>query len=215
MEKPYKFAATRQELQTLFLSSLLPLTPHAQQRAGCAGQSHDPIVEVDPPQRRGGDSNVAQIAQQLDFNGIQLLSKLLLLDHLLRIRRRRNNLRPSLQPIQRINALHNTKRNTAKPRLIGVTQERSTMRALPNPRSVEDISAIQQHVGSVAELAPHGGGLDDRVERGAVRGDGGGLEVLDELAHAHQLARCAELLLGCVEGRDGREGPVCAVEVPC
>ena len=172
MEKPYKFAATRQELQTLFLSSLLPLTPHAQQRAGCAGQSHDPIVEVDPPQRSRGDSNVAQIAQQLDLDGVQLLSKLLLL------RRRRNNLRPSLQPIQRINALHNTKRNTAKPRLIGVTQERSTMRALPNPRSVEDISAVQQHVRSVAELAPHGGGLDDRVERGAVRGDGGGLEVL-------------------------------------
>ena len=88
------------------------------------------------------------------------------------------------------------------------------MRALANPRSVEDIGAIQQHVGSVAELASNSSRFDNGVEGGAIRGDGGGLEVLDELAHAHQLARGAELLLGGVEGRDAAEGPVRAVQVP-
>jgi hypothetical protein len=38
--------------------------------------------------------------------------------------------------------------------------------------------------------------------------------VLDELADAHQLTRKAELLFGCLEGRDAGLRMVCAVEVP-
>lgn len=39
--------------------------------------------------------------------------------------------------------------------------------------------------------------------------------MLDEFPHAQQFARVAEGFLRGVEGRDGGERAVCAVQVPC
>ena len=76
-------------------------------------------------------------------------------------------------------------------------------------------SIIAKHVQSIAQLASHSRKPQHGIHALRIAGHGRSLEVLDKLAHAHQLARGAERLLGRIKGRDGRRGPVGAVKVPC
>lgn len=75
-------------------------------------------------------------------------------------------------------------------------------------------SIIKQHVESISKLPSHRRDPQDGVHGLCIAGDGRGPEVLDKLADAHQLARCAKRLLCRIERRDGALRPVGAVEVP-
>jgi hypothetical protein len=74
---------------------------------------------------------------------------------------------------------------------------------------------VQQHVKCITQLSAYGGEPQHGVHGFGIACDGGGAEVLDELADAHQLARRTELLLGRLIRRDGGLWAVRAVEIPC
>jgi hypothetical protein len=59
---------------------LLPLRIHPQQRANRTRDAHDAVIELGPAQRRRGNGDVAQVAQQLQTHGIYLARELLRLD---------------------------------------------------------------------------------------------------------------------------------------
>jgi hypothetical protein len=74
---------------------------------------------------------------------------------------------------------------------------------------------IGEQIARIPELPPHGRVPQHGIHALRIARDGRRLEVLHELAHAHQLTREAELLLCRLEGRDRRGGVVRAVQVPC
>lgn len=75
-------------------------------------------------------------------------------------------------------------------------------------------SIIQQHISRVSQLATDRRIPQHRIDTLCIAGHRRSLEVLDELADAHQFTRKAELLLGRFEGRDAGLRMVCTVEVP-
>jgi len=74
---------------------------------------------------------------------------------------------------------------------------------------------VAEHVERIAQLSPNRREAQHRVHALRIACDRRRAEVLDELAHAHQLARRAKRLLGGFKGRDAGLGPVGAVQVPC
>ena len=88
--------------------------------------------------------------------------------------------------------------------------------ALPGSdlHGVEDGGGVEGEVAGVAELAADGGVAEDGVHGLGVGGGGGGLEVLNILADAEELAGEAELGLEGGEGGGGAAGRVGAEEVP-
>jgi hypothetical protein len=87
-------------------------------------------------------------------------------------------------------------------------------KGLLSPRYTYHGRIIQQHICCIPQLTANRRISQHRIHPLCIAGHGRSLEVLDELADAHQLAREAELLLGRLEGRDAGLGMVCAVEVP-
>lgn len=88
--------------------------------------------------------------------------------------------------------------------------------ALADAGGVEDGGHVEGQVAGIAQLAADGGVLEDGVHCAGlgVGGGGGGLEVLDVLADAHQLAGEAELLLDGGPRGDLGGGAIGPVEVP-
>ena len=85
---------------------------------------------------------------------------------------------------------------------------------LADAGGVEYGAGVAGEVARVAELAADGGVAQDGVAALGVGGEGGGLEVLNVLADAHEFADEAKLLLGGGPGGDGGGGAVGAGEVP-
>ena len=75
-------------------------------------------------------------------------------------------------------------------------------------------SIVKKHVSCIPELSSHRRVPQHWVHAPRITCDGRGLEVLDELADAHQLARQAELLLSRLPWRNRGSGVVRAVQVP-
>ena len=75
-------------------------------------------------------------------------------------------------------------------------------------------SIVAEHVECISQLSSYGCEPQHGVHGLGIAGYSRGAEVLDELAHAHQLARRAEGLLGRFIRGDGRSGSVGAVQVP-
>jgi hypothetical protein len=76
-------------------------------------------------------------------------------------------------------------------------------------------SIIKNHIPRISQLSPNRRKPKHRIHALRIARDRRRLEVLHKLAHAHQLARQPELLLGRLEGRDGGLRVVGAVQVPC
>ena len=75
-------------------------------------------------------------------------------------------------------------------------------------------SIVTKHVECVSQLSSYGCEPQYWIHALGIAGYSRGAEVLDELAHAHQLARRAECLLGRFIRGYGRRGSVRAVQVP-
>lgn len=75
-------------------------------------------------------------------------------------------------------------------------------------------SVITQHVKCISQLPSNSGKPQHGIHALGIGRYGRSLEVLDKLAHAHELARLAKRLLGRIERRDGRCWAVGAVQVP-
>ena len=92
-----------------------------------------------------------------------------------------------------------------------IPHSRFEQKGLPSPRCTYHGSIIQQHIRRVPQLAANRRIPQHRIHPLCIAGYCRSLEVLDELADAHQLARETELLLGRLEGRDAGLRMVCAV----
>lgn len=216
------------------LRSLLPLRVDTQQAAHGAGQADKAIVELGPSESRARDGDVAQVADELDAHSVGLPLYLLLLDDTLAILLR-DVLRALAKLVERVKRRDDAEGDAREPGTVALAEEALRGGELADrcgiqlegagqyamPSSYEGRAGdthhsgiVQQHVPRISELAPDGGIPQHRVHRLCVAGHGSSLEVLDKLAHAHQLPRQAELLLGRLEGRDRRLGMVGAVEVP-
>lgn len=80
---------------------------------------------------------------------------------------------------------------------------------------VDERQDIETEVARISELAADGQVLQDGVGRVlVVKGDSGGLEVLDEFAGAEHFSRQAKLFLDGVPGGNGGFGVVGAEEIP-
>ena len=75
-------------------------------------------------------------------------------------------------------------------------------------------SIVTEHVERISQLSSYGCEPQYGIHALGIAGYSRGAEVLDELAHAHQLARRAECLLGRFIRGYGRRGSVRAVQVP-
>jgi hypothetical protein len=218
------------------LSSLLPLPPNAQQRTRRTRQPDNTIIQINPTERRTGNGDVANVANQLDLDGIKLLLQLLRLNHLLRVGGGSNRLGVLEQVVVRVQARGDGEGDTRKPSAVALAQETGGEGGFADRCCVElagllvsylleygvssgcfgtyHTSIIAQHVECISQLPSHSGKSQHGIHRLRIAGDGRSAEVLDKLAHAHQLARRAERLLGCFIRGDGRGGAVRAVQVP-
>lgn len=73
---------------------------------------------------------------------------------------------------------------------------------LPDTGGIGHGGRVKRQVAGVANLTTDGGVAQEAVEGFGIGGHDGGLEVLDVLADAEDLARQAELLLGGFPGED-------------
>lgn len=93
-------------------------------------------------------------------------------------------------------------------------RQRLGSRPLANARRVAHGQHVKGQVSRVSDLAADGGVAQEGLERLCVGGLGGGLDVLEVLSDAHNLAGEAELLLDGVPGGHLGRGAVGAQEVP-
>jgi hypothetical protein len=77
-----------------------------------------------------------------------------------------------------------------------------------------DAEIIQQHIPRIPQLSPNRRKPQHRIHALCIARNSRSAEMLDELAHAHQLARRAELLFRGFERGDAGCGAVGAVQVP-
>lgn len=148
--------------------------------------------------KRGGDSL---------FNLLSLNNTLTLLPI--------NRLLLLLQSPQRVNPRNRITDQPGHPEPIRILLQLLGIAQLLDPNRVDDPDGVEGQVAGIAQLATDSQIAEEGVDRAlVVGGDGGGLEVLDELADTQDLARGAELLLDGVEGFDGGLGTVGAEEVP-
>lgn len=120
-----------------------------------------------------------------------------------------------LQTNKGIDTGHGTEDQTGRPRAVGGLLESLRGSQLPDADRIDDGDGVKGQVSGIAELATDGQVLEDRVDGVlVVESDGGGLEVLEEFADTHNLARRAELLLHGIVGVDSGLGLVGPVEVP-
>jgi hypothetical protein len=143
-----------------------------------------------------------------------ILSQLLHLHRLLRIRAVHLFLLRQPQIVQRIKTRNNIASQPHAPRPVSLLLQARGGRELLDARNVRVGHVVKQHVKSVAQLAAYSQILDDGVGGVGVGGDGGQLEVLDEFGQAHSLADAAKVLLDAIEDVDGGLRVVGAVEVP-
>ena len=76
-------------------------------------------------------------------------------------------------------------------------------------------SIVKEHIKCISQLTAHSRKPQDWIRALCIARHGCRLEMLDKLAHAHQLARLSECLLGRFKWRYRRRWPVRAVQVPC
>lgn len=145
---------------------------------------------------------------------MNILGQLLHLHRLLRIRAIPLLLLRQPQIVQRIQPRDNIASQPDAPSPVSLLLQARGGGELLDARHVGVGHVVEEHVEGVAELAADGQVLDDGVGGVGVRGDGGELEVLDELCQAHGLADAAEVLLDAIEDVDGGLRVVGAVEVP-
>lgn len=119
-----------------------------------------------------------------------------------------------LEAVQRIDLAGNAKDEAHGPEAGSVLLQRLGSMPLANARSITHRQGIKGEVPCIANLSADSGVAQKGLDGLCVGGLGGGLEVLDVLADAHDLAGEAELLLDGVPGGHLRGGAVCAEEVP-
>lgn len=126
-----------------------------------------------------------------------------------------NSLLLLLQLEESVETRKSTAQQTSGPCAVCLLLQTLRRLELAESDSINNGDHIEGQVTGVTELATDAQVAQDRVNRTlVVKGDGGSLEVLSELADTHDLARCAELLLDGIVGVDCGLGLVGAVQVP-
>lgn len=214
------------------LCGLAPLGPHADQTADGTGDTDQAVVEGQDAQGGGWGGEIAQVGDELYPGGgalsVDVISAVLLfpwrvVDVLFDLLGLDNSLAflavhrllLLLQPEEGVDPRDGAACQTGAPRAVRILLQTLGGGQLAVADGVDDGDGVEGQVAGVAELATDGQVAQDGVDGALVlQGDGGSLEVLDELADAHDLARGAELLLDGIVGVDGGLRAVGAVQVP-
>jgi hypothetical protein len=197
-----------------YSSRLLPLGADADDTADGTGNADEAIVELGEAEGSKGDGEVAAVGEELEAAGGALEGDALALDDALAVLAINVGL-ALLEPVEGVDLGDDAEGEAHGPEAVGLALGVLCTGPLADAGGVEDGGGVEGEVAGVAELAADGGIPEDRVRAGGlIGGEGGGLEVLDVLAEAHDLAGEAELLLEGVPGQDGGGEGVGAEEVP-
>ena len=116
---------------------------------------------------------------------------------------------------QRVHAGNSTAHQSRHPAAIGPLGILLDIGQLDDTQDVQDGQVVDGQVAGVPQLTTDGEVVDDGVGGSlVVKGDRGGLEVLDKLCQTENLSRSAELLLDGFEDVDRGLGVVGARQVP-
>lgn len=223
---------------------LLPLAVDTDKTAKGTGQTDDAVVqEADPAETGDGNADIAKVAEELLLGGGALTGMCQYMYHddevtsaHDQIGERKgvdvnlhgdglalNNTLTLLQIhlgcshtqlAQSIQLTNDAEHDTDGPESVGLLLEALGVIPLAEADGVRNSSGIASQVTGITQLATDRGVPQDGVHGFGVACGGGGLEVLDKLASAEDLAHEAELLLEGVPRGDLVRGAVGAEEVP-
>merc|ERR1712000_350639 len=118
------------------------------------------------------------------------------------------------QVVQRIRAGNSTEQQAKHPTSVCLLSQPLGHRTLPDARSIQVCDSIQRQVSSISQLSSNSAVLDNGIQALGICRDSCRFEVLDVLAHTHQLACQPKLLLDGIERSDLPGRTVRAVKIP-
>lgn len=120
-----------------------------------------------------------------------------------------------LELVESVDTSNGAEDQSRKPRAVGVLLDALHGLELAVAHDIDDSDSVEGEVTGVAELTTDSQVAEDWVNGGlVVEGNRGSLQVLEELAHTHELTGSSELLLNGIVGVDGRLWLVGAVQIP-
>ncbi|PNY23105.1 Uncharacterized protein TCAP_06944 [Tolypocladium capitatum] len=168
------------------LGGLVPLGVDADQTAEGAGQADEAIVKVGEAQGGAGHDEIGEVDALALNDALAVLSV---------------NLGLALpEPVEGVQLRADAEDEARGPEAEGLALDRLGALPLADAEGIGQGDGVKGEVAGVAELAAEGGVAQERVDGFCVGGDGGGLDVLDGLAEAQDLAGEAEVLLEGVPG---------------
>lgn len=217
------------------LSSLLPLANDADDAAESSGQTNDTIIEGDQSKGGTGDGEVEEVGEELLSGSGALTKKSMSVSFHTgaRVWRRKRDLHgdalalddalaillinlglPLSQSVLCVELSDDTANDAHGPESVRLLLKPRSLGPLPNAGSIQHGGGIAGQITSVTQLATDGSELEEGIGSLGVGSGGRGLEVLNVLAEAQDLAGEAELLLDGGPGGDLRWRAVGAQQIP-